>query len=204
METSQNNQVFRQLLHNMLLSVSTFSQAELDDACKHFQLQTLTPKASIFNQGDRVEDIHFILSGIGRYYYLDQEGKERNKSLVRKSGAFTSISSLIENAPSPFYTQALTECVIATINYETLIKLSHSNKCWGEFIRKIYERLALKKEKREAGFLLLSAQQRYQQFLDEFGEESTQIPLNQVAMYLGVTDVSLSRIRKQMGLTTTA
>lgn len=57
------------------------------------------------------------------------------------------------------------------------------------------------KEKRDAGFLLLNAKQRYQQFLHEFGHDSDRIPLRHVAMYIGVTDVTLSRIRREMGLT---
>ena len=59
----------------------------------------------------------------------------------------------------------------------------------------------IKKEKREAGLLLLSAKERYQSFLCDFSEEIQHIPLRQVAMYIGVTDVALSRIRREMGLT---
>jgi hypothetical protein len=48
--------------------------------------------------------------------------------------------------------------------------------------------------------LLLSARQRYEGFLVGFCDKAKEIPLKHVAMYLGITDVALSQIRKDMDL----
>ncbi len=189
------------LLRTTFSRLSPLGQDDIDEALSFFSFKTYQPKAPIFSVGDNVPDIHFVLDGIGRYFYLDADGNERNKSLVRAGGAFASISSLIQASPSPFFAQSLTQCTLASINYETLVALSRTNQNWGEFLRKMFERLVLKKEKREAGFLLLTAKERYQDFLTEFGNDSQKVPLRQVAMYIGVTDVTLSRIRREMGLT---
>ncbi|MCE0557687.1 Crp/Fnr family transcriptional regulator [Motilimonas sp. E26] len=188
-------------LREIFSQIVPFDQVELDLAYQYFSFQTYKPKDYIFSCGDIVHDVHFIIDGIGRYFYIDKEGNERNKSLVRKGGAFSCVNSLVEGSPSPFFTQAITQCTIGSIAYERLITLSKSNCNWGDFLRKVFERLVLKKEKREAGFLLLSAKERYEQFLVEFGEESRLIPLRHIAMYIGVTDVTLSRIRREMDLT---
>ncbi|KZN61788.1 hypothetical protein N473_22030 [Pseudoalteromonas luteoviolacea CPMOR-1] len=189
------------LLTKVLTQLVPFKVSEIAAVLDVFEFKTYRAKSHLFKSQDMVQDVHFLLAGIGRYYYIDVNGKEFNKSLVKQGGAFTSIASLIEHSPSPFYAQALSECHIASISYQNLVTLSQKNSNWSEFVRKVYERLALKKEKREASFLLLNAQQRYEQFLIEFGQDSEHIALNQVAMYLGITDVSLSRIRKKMGLT---
>ncbi|ESP92199.1 MULTISPECIES: Crp/Fnr family transcriptional regulator [Pseudoalteromonas] len=191
----------RLFLTQLLMQVVQFNEHEIELALDFFSFNTFEPESHLFVSQDIVTEVHFVLSGIGRYYYLDRDGKEFNKSLVKQGGAFTSIGSLVDNSPSPFYAQALTQCKIASIRYDELVTLAEENTNWGRFVRKVYERLALKKERREASFLLLNAQQRYEQFLMEFGSESENIALNQVAMYLGITDVSLSRIRKKMGLT---
>ncbi len=188
-------------LHDFLSQVIPFSSSEITEALPHFTFHSFPPNKIIFSQGDFAYDVHFLLKGIGRYYYIDREGRERNKSLVKSGGAFASISTVVEQSPSPFFTQALTACNTASIKYSHLIELSMRHTNWACFVRVIYERLALKKEKREASFLLLSARERYEQYIHEFGEESEHIPLYQVAMYLGITDVSLSRIRREMGLT---
>ncbi|MDY0137098.1 MAG: Crp/Fnr family transcriptional regulator [Thiomicrospira sp.] len=189
------------LLRAFLCQVVPFADDELERSLGLFRFHCFEPKDYIFCAGDSVQTIHFVLVGIGRYFYVDQDGSERNKSLVSKGGAFASMTSLIEGQTSPFYTQALTACVTASIRYEDLQKLASDSPRWMAFILTLYERLVLKKEKREAGLLLLSAKQRYVQFLQEFGADGELIPLKHVAMYLGITDVSLSRIRREMGLT---
>lgn len=191
----------RQLLLNTLSQLVPLNQADMDLALPYFSFQSYCPQESVFSCGDFVSDVHFVLDGVGRYFYIDKNGIERNKSLVRKGGAFASISSIVEGSPSPFFAQTLTECTIASIDYAELVALSKTSSQWGEFVRKMFERLVLKKEKREAGFLMLSAKERYEQFLKEFSQDSPHIPLRHVAMYLGITDVTLSRIRRDMGLT---
>ncbi|MCG8520025.1 MAG: Crp/Fnr family transcriptional regulator [Pseudomonadales bacterium] len=195
-----NDGEFRRLTA-LLSSVVSFSRVDLEAAYSHFAFHTYAPGEYVFSSGDVIRNVYFVMEGIGRYFYIDAGGKERNKSLVRAGGAFASISSCVSDMPSPFFTQAITRCTTASIEYRALIELSQGNRNWAEFVRKLYENLVLKKEKREADFLLLSARERYEQFLAEFAEDCEQVPLRQVAMYLGVTDVTLSRIRREMGLT---
>lgn len=185
----------------LLTGITPFEPCDLELARPDFSFHTYTPGECIFSSGDVVRHVYFAMEGIGRYFYIDAGGKERNKSLVRAGGAFASISSCVSDMPSPFFTQAITRCTTASIEYRALIELSQGNRNWAEFVRKLYENLVLKKEKREAAFLLLNARERYEQFLAEFAEDCEQVPLRQVAMYLGVTDVTLSRIRREMGLT---
>jgi len=189
------------LLYSVFSKLVDFNEKEWEEGLSYFSFHYYKPKEYIFSCGDTPYEIHFVIDGIGRYFYNDKEGKERNKSLVRRGGAFSSISTLIEGNPSPFYAQAITPCTTAAIKYDDLIALSEHRGQWSAFVRKIFERLVLKKEKREAAFLLLSAQERYEQFLSDFKENSHLIPLRHVAMYIGVTDVTLSRIRREMGLT---
>lgn len=188
-------------LSDLFLNLAPLSADELDMAFNVTAFHRFDAKSSIFSCGKVIPDIHFVLNGIGRYFYLDEHGNEWNKSLVQKGGAFACMSSLVEGAPSPFFTEAITPCLTASITYEHLIEFARHGEHWHLLIRRVFEQLVLKKEKREAAFLLLDARARYKQFLDDFGEMSHRIPLRHVAMYIGVTDVSLSRIRKEMGLT---
>ncbi|MCF2908495.1 Crp/Fnr family transcriptional regulator [Pseudoalteromonas sp. DL2-H2.2] len=189
------------LLHTILNQVSALDQSLTARLAHAMHIQHYPANATIFACGDTVKSVSFLLDGIGRYFYLDSQGNERNKSLVQPGGAFTSVSSLVTGCPSPFATQAITHCTTAKIHYSTLLELSEQHVEVATFVRRLYERLVIKKEQREAAFLMQSATERYQAFLLEFSDTSHQIPLRQVAMYLGITDVALSRIRNQMGLT---
>ncbi|MFD2205823.1 Crp/Fnr family transcriptional regulator [Kiloniella antarctica] len=178
-----------------------FTAGDWESALPFFSFKTYAVSDIIFSADDKPMQIHFLIEGIGRYFYIDIEGRERNKSLVKAGGAFASITTLVSGEGSPFYTQAITTCTTGAIAYADLITLSEQQTNWAIFLRRVYENLALKKERREAGFLLLSARQRYEEFLSEYGAQSDLVPLKHVAMYIGITDVSLSRIRKEMGLT---
>ncbi|GAA0349660.1 hypothetical protein GCM10009092_12590 [Bowmanella denitrificans] len=179
---------------------------QLDDSAWHaaagcFKLKHWESGECIFRAGEAPQRLYFILEGLGRYYYLTPQGKERNKSLTRPGSLFACMHSLIANQPSPFSTQALTNNLTACISYRELTHLADSYTAWNHLTRMLLEGLAIKKERREASFLLQDAQQRYQGFLREFGDDAQHYPLYQVAMYLGITDVALSRIRAKMGLT---
>jgi CRP-like cAMP-binding protein len=166
-----------------------------------FQYQRWRADQSLFNQGEQVDTVYFLLSGVGRYFYLLENGLERNKSLVRFGGAFASVSTLVQGVPSPFSCQTITPCTTAAIRYVDLVNLAEAQPVWSTFVRRLYEQLAIKKEKREAALLTMTARQRYEAFLQDFADEAEQIPLRQVAMFIGITDVALSRIRREMGLT---
>ncbi len=66
---------------------------------------------------------------------------------------------------------------------------------------RLLEQLAIKKERREADFLLLSATERYQKFLQDYAYIVNSIANYHIASYLGITEVALSRIRSRLKLT---
>ncbi|MBN7819975.1 Crp/Fnr family transcriptional regulator [Bowmanella yangjiangensis] len=179
---------------------------QMDDSAWHaaselFKIKPWQAGEHIFRAGETPRRLYFILEGFGRYYYLTPQGKECNKSLTRPGSLFACMHSLIANQPSPFSTQALTDNFTACISYRDMTKLADNYSAWNHLTRMLLEGLAIKKERREASFLMQDAQQRYQGFLREYGNDAQHFPLYQVARYLGITDVALSRIRARMGLT---
>lgn len=182
--------------------IHPLTETEWQAALPYFRFPTFQTGEMLFEAGGFDKHIYFVLDGLGRYFYLDIDGNETNKSIVRRGGGFGSLTTCLDDQPSPFSTQALTDLRTVAISYADFIVLSEQHLSWATIIRRILERLVIKKEKRESSLLQLSARQRYEQFLEEFGDDANLIKLKQVALYLGITDVSLSRLRKEMGLTT--
>jgi CRP-like cAMP-binding protein len=164
--------------------------------------------ASVFGEGEIVleagegaADLHFLLNGIARYFYSTPEGREFNKAFARPGQVLTSVSSLVNGTPTPFSIQALEPCKCISIKYKDLVELAEAHMQWNVLARKLLEQLAIRKERREADFLLLSASERYMNFLTEFADVAQRIPNYHIASYLGITEVALSRIRKKLGFT---
>lgn len=188
-------------LRILLVRHQTFSEAGWSLAMPYFMHHSYQTGEHIIEAGERVSQIGFMVSGLARYYYLTREGKEYNKAFAQPGQPLTSIIALVTGQPSPFFIQALTPCECLFLAYEKLVLLCDQHPEWASLGRHLLEQLAIKKERREADFLLLSAQERYEKFLVEYREIADSLPNYHIASYLGLTEVGLSRIRRRLGLT---
>ena len=187
----------RRLLHRH----QPLSEASWSAAVDQFVYRRYRTGEHVIEAGQAVRRIGFLLEGLARYYYLTREGKEFNKSFAQAGSPLTSVIALVTGQPSPFYIQALDACECCFITYQAFTALSDQYREWERLGRHLLEQLAIKKERREADFLLCSPQKRYQQFLEEYDEMADRIPNYHIASYLGITEVALSRIRRRLGLT---
>jgi CRP-like cAMP-binding protein len=102
---------------------------------------------------------------------------------------------MIKNRPSYYTIEALEDSHILTFNYGQWKSLYDHHSCWSKVLLAILEKGYIKKEAREREFLLFSAEERYRSFLDEYPHLENRIKQHQIASYLGITPVALSRIR---------
>jgi len=147
--------------------------------------------------GDICTEILFCAKGLFRIFYTLPDGTESNKSFVSESDFVASYSSMLLCAPSFLSIQALEPSEVAAFSHHTLKGLYHRHPCWEAVGRRIAENLYIKKEIRERQLLLLSAEERYEAFLSEFPDLEKRLSQYHIASYLGISPVSLSRIRRR-------
>ncbi|WP_245600612.1 Crp/Fnr family transcriptional regulator [Sulfurospirillum arcachonense] len=190
------------VLYTALNDISPISIEVWKEIKPFFHSVSLETSEYLFKSGDIVEDFFFLTSGLARYYYPREDGKEFNKSFaVKKGHLLSSISSVAKQEPSAFSVEILSHFECLSIKYKDFLMLGDKFEEWNHLTLRIYEALTVKKERREADFLLLSATQRYQKFLEEYSEVVDVLPNYHIASYLGITEVGLSRIRGSLGLT---
>ena len=187
------------ILYPILNDISPISEENWNISKPFFKTKTLTKGEHLFYIDDKVEDFYFLITGLARYYYLTTDGKEFNKSFAEKQGhLLSSISSVSHKTVSPFSVEVLSDFTTLHIPYKKLLELGQEFRQWNDLLLRIYENLVIKKEKRESDFLLLNARERYEKFLDDYSMIEDVVPNYHIASYLGITDVALSRIRKEM------
>jgi CRP-like cAMP-binding protein len=187
------------ILYPILNNISPISKVNWDIAKPYFKTKTLKQGEHLFYMEDKVEDFYFLIEGLARYYYLTEKGKEFNKSFAEKKGhLLSSISAVSHGTGSPFSVEVLSSFTTLYIPYKKLLELGEKYKEWNDLLLRIYENLVIKKERREADFLLLNARERYEKFLSDYSMIEDAVPNYHIASYLGITDVALSRIRKEM------
>lgn len=162
---------------------------------KHIQL---TENQHWIKAGDFCEDIGFILSGLLRVYYIDHNGNEVNQHFYQANEALAPISALVSAQPCEYYIQAIEPVDLMLSNYRDLNNTHSKNTQWLQLEVKLLQTVFIKSAKREAQLLLGNAEQRYKWFLKEFPDLNDKLTQYHIASFLGITAVSLSRLKRKM------
>ncbi|MDC7224125.1 MAG: Crp/Fnr family transcriptional regulator, partial [Spirochaetales bacterium] len=152
----------------------------------------------IVRAGNRSDQIGYLLKGIIRYYYIDEEGKEFTRHFCREGNFVSSYISLIKNEPSTYSIAALSDLEL----------LSFSYKDWTEFVAdypdlltimvSLLQESQLIAEERERSLILDSPSTRYLNLLKTHRQIEKMVKQYDLASYLGITAVALSRIRRRL------
>ncbi|GBF38333.1 Crp/Fnr family transcriptional regulator [Leptospira johnsonii] len=149
----------------------------------------------LIKQGAKPTEFAFVFSGVLREYYLTDQGNEYIKSF-NFPGDFTgSYFDLLTEQPSTCNIRAITDCELAVAKFSEFRKLFSQDIVWERLGRIFAENLFLKKARREYELLALSAEERYDLLLESRPDIEDIVPQYHIASYLGITPVSLSRIR---------
>ena len=145
-------------------------------------------------QGDICKQLGFITKGYVRLYFL-KDGDEITKDFNFENSFCGSYASFSLRQPSRFNIVAMEKVKLYTIGREDLFRLFDKYACLQKLGRLSMEYMFIRKEMREASFLLDTAEQRYAELLQQNPKITQRVPLKYLASYLGITAETLSRIR---------
>jgi CRP-like cAMP-binding protein len=148
--------------------------------------------------GEVPAKIAFVNSGLFRYVYVNDKGNEFTKGIITENNFISSYSAMIANRPSYFAIEALEDAEVLEIHWTDFTKLLETDVFWLRFLLKFLEKGFISKEKRERDLLLLDAETRYKNFLNEFPGVDQRIKQGVIASYLGIKPETLSRIRRKI------
>ncbi|KGJ92582.1 Crp/Fnr family transcriptional regulator [Colwellia psychrerythraea] len=156
----------------------------------------LPAKIILAHQGDSVEHLYFIIEGLCHAYYLTSDGKKFSKEFFWSKDCIVNFESLIGKSSAPYSIETLAPCQLIKMPINELQQ-------WREqchpFYLKLLENQLLHKENKERFMLLNSPEERYILFSERFPDLHSRISDYQIASYIGITPISLSRIKKRLG-----
>ena len=144
--------------------------------------------------GQKCRTIYFVKEGLARIYYL-KDGIEVTEYFAFENDLIIRAESLFTGKPSLKAIQALEDTVFIGIPADQLFALFDVFPETERLFRKIIEQAYVATVNRMEAIQFHSAEERYAQLLAENPKLIQQIPLKYIASYLGITQVSLSRIR---------
>jgi len=191
----ENALQLRQHIHQFVALPDT----DWDMLLPQLQEQLLEKGDCFARAGKKAGHIAFVLEGNLRQYYPQENGEEKTTYFYFENHLMCSYISCLTGLPSALTIEALTPCRLLVFTYQALQQLYAKSSHWQLFGRLVAEYLAIGLEERMVGLLTLSPEARYQQLLQSNKQKIiARIPQHYIANYLGITPVSLSRIRNRM------
>jgi CRP-like cAMP-binding protein len=145
--------------------------------------------------GDVPTKVGFMTEGWLRYFHTDAEGHDYIRYFCKGENFVSSQSALIKGESSEFSIQALEDAVLVVFEYADWLALMESHPAWGSIHKAILDRALAAAERRERSLILDDAEKRYLSFLDEYPGVEAHVKQYDIASYLGISPVTLSRIR---------
>lgn len=179
---------------NRQLAESGFTEHEIQQLHEVTQLLELPTRHVLLKQGEVAQHIFFLNHGLCHSAYLTESGKEFSKEFYWHQDWIIGFESLINQRPSPYMLESLTPCSILTLPIEVLREWRTQKR---DIYLKLIERQLMHKENKERFMLLYSPEQRYDLFCLHYPELLERLNDYQIAAYLGITPISLSRIKKR-------
>lgn len=149
----------------------------------------------LVREGDTPDKIAFVISGLFRAYYLTNKAEEKTIVFRGKGRILSAYSSFVKDENSKFSIQALEDSIVLYISIADFEKLKSGDNFWQVIMGKYFMNIYIEKEARERELLSNDAKTNYRKFLKDYPGLINRINHYHIASYLGISNVSLSRIR---------
>ena len=190
--------VFMEALINYLLQFGDLNEKQIELIKSKGIIRELKKDAYYAEAGKIPREVIFLIEGIFKICYYNHKGEEVTKYFIDENNFVVDINSYNQNIPSSEYAQTTTDCKFIVFSKEAMQELSSTIIPWDAIISKITSKALTEKVDKISSMMPEDATERYLSFLKKFPNLANRIPLSHLASYLGITQSSLSRIRKNI------
>ncbi|PWH87151.1 Crp/Fnr family transcriptional regulator [Brumimicrobium oceani] len=183
-------------ISDFLTSIVPFDSAELGDILSCFEKKKFSKNTMLIEQGEICKTLYFIESGIGRSYFLKKDGKEVTQWFFGSGKFMSSVDSFFQQTPSLYYLEIIEDSVVYSISKSKMDELFSKYHKMEHFGRQVSIEMLTKVVNKLNAIQFQTAKERYEYMLEEFPDISHRVALGHIASYLGMTQETLSRIRR--------
>lgn len=183
--------------HKVVSQFVEFDNKEKEILESAFTYCEIPKKFILTKQGEVAKELYFINKGLIRLYYT--KNNEEITGFMFKENLFaSSYDSFLRQTPGIQTLESLEPCELLVISKDKLEELYVTLPKMNILTRKVAEQRFINSQRILSSFLLESPEERYKRFEQHHKDLIQRVPLNIIASFLGITPVSLSRIRKRM------
>ncbi|MDO6438982.1 Crp/Fnr family transcriptional regulator [Cyclobacterium sp. 1_MG-2023] len=155
-------------------------------------------KELLINEGSKRNDVFYIKSGLVRCFNINDKGEEITLKLIPEHQVVANVDLILFSQSSRFFYEALENTEVFFIDYDVLQDLVSRHPKLETNRKYVLQRLLKESMERVESFVLLTPEERYLRFVKDYPGITNRVQDKYIANVLGITPVSLSRIRKRI------
>ncbi len=158
------------------------------------QIQSIPKNQDLQHIAQTCKTLYFLKTGLARIYYF-HDGNDVTEGFYEPFCLIARAESLFAGAPSKKAIQVLEDAEVWSISTQELSALYDDHRDIERLFTRLFERAYVQTIQRIENLQFQTAEERYRLLSQEQPEVLRRVPLKYIASYLGITQVSLSRIR---------
>jgi len=171
---------------------------ELSQYVSKFTVQELSKKDFFLESGKVQKAIGFIVSGLVRSSFVDNEGNEITVGFYAEGDYATHYPAFITQQPSKYTIQCLEPTIMVCISYEDLHWIYENLPAFEKYGRLVAEEILKRQQARIESFIFQTAEERYLDFIKCHSGLFNRISVSHLCSFLGIERQSLTRIRQKL------
>lgn len=160
-----------------------------------FERQDVPARTILLREGEVAQKIFYIENGCLRLWF-NNNGNDVTFQFFFEGDSVASIESFRWSQPSMFSIETIEPCTVLSIGKKDFNTIINSQAIRDQVQDNIFHRLIFY-QKLFLSRIKESPQERYEELLKNNPEILMRVPQHYIASYLGITPVSLSRIRNR-------
>ena len=162
------------------------------------EVKDVPTKTILQYEGEIATKVFLVFRGCLRSYFVKENGSDITSQFFIEEQMVTSIESVMSGTPTRSYIETIEDSEIGIIQITNLLALTQEldiakDHFIGVLLSKLINYMNL-----HASFILDNPEKRYRKLQQDNPELVSRLPLQYIASYLGITPVSLSRIRARI------
>lgn len=184
-----------EILQSIIDQYGPLSMEAIDDVKALGQIRNVPKGELLVREGDYSYELYYVAKGGARAYYL-KEGKTITDWFAFENDFISSIISFFLGVPSQHYIEVLEDTTFMVLQLKDIEMLCDKYHDFERLGRLSTTKTMIQLQQRIVSLQFKSSKERYDSLLDKYPQIELRAPLGDIASYLGITQETLSRIRK--------
>lgn len=193
-----NFQQIKERTRPIVTNVAPVSEASLELICDLIEIEVYEKGAVFIDRGKKNNKEYFVYEGVCRSFLLSPEGEEVTISYFLEGGVLSPNKTRTANQISHLNFQALTKLTVASLNADQFEQLMINHLDIREFGNMVLQYELLAKVEKEIALASLNGREKLLLFREKYHFLENLISHADIASYLGITNISLSRLRREL------